>query len=104
MNIVEPLRNKADITLIEDFLATNNKRNRLIFIFGINAGLRISDILALNIGDVKDKQSVVIREKKTGKPLCKSQIEKILKNPFYCGYAKCNEEVYEHIYPKITTL
>ncbi len=67
MNIVEPLRNKTDITLIENFLADNSKRNRLIFVFGINTGLRVSDILALNIGDVKDKQFVVIREKKTGK-------------------------------------
>lgn len=67
MNIVEPIRNKADIVQIENYLATNNKRNRLIFAFGINTGLRVSDILALNIGDVKDKQCIVIREKKTGK-------------------------------------
>ena len=67
MNIVEPIRKKEDIKQVEDFLAKTNKRNRLIFAFGINTGLRISDILALNISDVKDKQSVVIREKKTGK-------------------------------------
>ena len=67
MNIVEPIRKKEYITEIENFLAKTNKRNRLIFVFGINTGLRVSDILALNIGDVKDKQNVVIREKKTGK-------------------------------------
>lgn len=67
MNIVEPLRSKEYIKQIEKFLAKTNKRNRLIFSFGINTGLRVSDILALNIGDVKEKSSVVIREKKTSK-------------------------------------
>ena len=67
MNFVEPIRKKEDITRIEDFLAGTSKRNRLLFVFGINTGLRVSDILALNIGDVKDKNSITIREKKTGK-------------------------------------
>lgn len=67
MNIVEPIRKKEYISAIESFLEKTNKRNRLIFIFGINTGLRVSDILALNISDVKDKQNIVIREKKTGK-------------------------------------
>ncbi|MBR6163721.1 site-specific integrase [bacterium] len=67
MNIVEPIRKKEHISEIETFLAKTNQRNRLIFAFGINTGLRVSDILALNIGDVKDKQNIVIREKKTGK-------------------------------------
>lgn len=67
MNIVEPIRKKEYISAIEAFLEKTSKRNRLIFIFGINTGLRVSDILALNISDVKDKQNIVIREKKTGK-------------------------------------
>ena len=67
MNYVEPLRSKEHITQIEEYLSKINKRDRLIFVFGINTGLRVSDILLLNIGDVKDKKSVVIREKKTGK-------------------------------------
>lgn len=67
MNYVEPLKKREDISKLEEYLAKISKRNRLIFIFGINSGLRVSDILSLNIGDVKDKQSVVIREKKTGK-------------------------------------
>ncbi len=56
MNIVEPLRNKDDISKIEDYLAKINKRNRLIFTFGINTGLRVSDILLLNISDVKNRK------------------------------------------------
>ena len=34
---------------------------------GINCGLRISDILALNVGDVRNKTYIQIIEKKTGK-------------------------------------
>ena len=41
---------------------------------------------------------------KAHKPLCKAQVEKILKNVFYCGYAKRNEEFYEHCYPKIVDM
>lgn len=67
MNIVEPIRKKEYVKQVEEFLAKTNKRDRLIFAFGINTGLRISDILALNIADVKGRQNVIIREKKTGK-------------------------------------
>ena len=45
MNIVEPIRSRKDVARIEKFLEGNSKRNRLIFVFGINTGLRVSDIL-----------------------------------------------------------
>ena len=67
MNYVEPIRKKEDIELVEKYLAKISKRDRLIFAFGINTGLRVSDILGLNVGDVKNKTHVVIREKKTKK-------------------------------------
>ena len=67
MNYVEPIRKKEDIGLVEKYLAKTSKRDRLIFAFGINTGLRVSDILGLNVGDVKNKTHVVIREKKTKK-------------------------------------
>ena len=35
--------------------------------FGTNSGLRISDIVALNVGDVRGKNYIQIVEKKTGK-------------------------------------
>ena len=38
------------------------------YFIGINCGLRVSDILALNVGDVKEKIFIKITEKKTGKP------------------------------------
>ncbi len=66
MNIVEPIKSKADIQKIKKILS-KNKRNLLLFDLGINSGLRISDILALNVCDVKNKEFIEIREKKTGK-------------------------------------
>ena len=66
-NLVEPIKNKKDIEAVEKFLELRSKRNRLIFAFGINTGLRVSDILGLNVEDVEGKNYVEIREKKTGK-------------------------------------
>ena len=66
-NIVEPIKSKKDLERIEEFLEKHSKRNRLIFAFGINTGLRVSDILGLNVEDVECKNYVEIKEKKTGK-------------------------------------
>lgn len=51
---------------IKKYLKERNKRNLLLFVAGINLGLRISDLLQLRVKDVK-KQYVSLREKKTGK-------------------------------------
>lgn len=66
MNIVEPIKNVDDIRKIKEYLS-KNKRNLLLFSLGINSGLRISDILALNVSDVKNKEFIEINEKKTSK-------------------------------------
>ena len=52
MKSVEPIRKLSDIEKIKKYLSTN-PRDRLLFIFGINTGLRISDILKLKVKDVK---------------------------------------------------
>lgn len=39
----------------------------MLFVIGINTGLRISDILKLKVEDVRDKSHIVIKETKTGK-------------------------------------
>ena len=73
MNSVEPIRDIKTIKSIRSILKSQSIRNELLFIFGINVGLRISDILELKIGDlVKSnfktvKEYVIITEKKTGK-------------------------------------
>ena len=48
MNAVDTIKSLDDIR--------KKPRNALLFGFGINSGLRISDILALNVGDVRGKE------------------------------------------------
>ena len=71
---VEPIKNVKDIKRIKQFLlGKQNKRDYLMFVLGINTGLRVGDLLALRIDDVLEpgtvtiKRSVPIREQKTGK-------------------------------------
>lgn len=66
MNVVEPIKDIKDIRKIKAFLS-KNKRDSLLFSFGINSDLRISNILALDVCDAKDKDYVEIKEKKTSK-------------------------------------
>lgn len=81
--LVEPIRDKTQIKAVEDYLAQKSIRNKVLFCFGINSGLRVSDILSLNISDVKNKTHIELCEKKTGKikkfPINK-KLEKLLKD------------------------
>jgi integrase len=65
--LVEPIKDREQLKAVEEYLASKSKRNQLIFAFGINTGLRVSDILGLNVDDVKNKNYIEIKEKKTGK-------------------------------------
>ena len=73
MNIVEPIRSENQIKQIRGNLyRQKNPRDYLMFVFGINSGLRIGDILSLKLADVKDSQGNLkdyldIKEQKTGK-------------------------------------
>ncbi|MBA7523443.1 Tyrosine recombinase XerC [subsurface metagenome] len=73
MNIVEPIRSKSQIMQIRGNLyRQKNPRDFLLFVFGINSGLRIGDCLSLRLRDVKDGQGrlrdfLTIKEQKTGK-------------------------------------
>ena len=67
MSTVEPIRNKKDIQKVEKVLNKQSKRNLLLFVIGTNCGLRISDILKLNVSDVRNKTHIQLTEKKTGK-------------------------------------
>jgi integrase len=73
MNIVEPIRSEDRIRQIKGNLyRQESPRDYLLFVFGINSGLRIGDILSLKLADVKDSQGNLkdyldIKEQKTGK-------------------------------------
>ena len=67
MNTVEPIRDINTVMDIADYLKSKNERDYVMFMFGIYTGLRISDILKFRVRDVKGKDAIYIREKKTGK-------------------------------------
>lgn len=67
MKTVQPIRDKAIINRFKSELLKTGYRNYMLFVIGINTGLRISDILSLKVSDVKDKTHIVITEQKTGK-------------------------------------
>ena len=65
---VEPLRTKKEI---DDFKSAlydlGGARDRFLFTFGINTGLRISDIVPIMVGDVRGKLYTDLSEQKTAK-------------------------------------
>lgn len=67
MNFVEPIRSKKQIEQMKELLRQQSLRDYFLFFIGINTGLRISDILALKVADIKNKSHVILIEKKTGK-------------------------------------
>lgn len=69
---VNALKNKKQIELMKKILKSNNMRDYLLFVMGINVGLRISDLLNIRISDVVNingrvKNEVTIQEGKTDK-------------------------------------
>lgn len=95
MTVVEPIRDRKVIERIENSLKKTNLRDYVLFCLGINSGLRISDILKLDVSDVKDKNYLNLTEKKTGKhkifPI-NSKLKNILK--FYTKNRALNEPLF----------
>ncbi|MEC2075856.1 tyrosine-type recombinase/integrase [Metabacillus fastidiosus] len=71
MQTVQPIKEKEKLEAIKKILRASSIRNELLFVLGINTGLRISDLLSLEIGDVSFRQKaagkIEIKEKKTKK-------------------------------------
>lgn len=67
MNTVQPIRDLDVIHAIQQDLKNENFRNYLMFEIGIYIGIRISDILNIKVKDIKNKDSLKLREKKTNK-------------------------------------
>lgn len=66
MEVVQPIRSKEIIAQFKNVLLHKSYRDYILFVIGINTGLRISDILQLKVEDVKGSH-IVITEKKTNK-------------------------------------
>ncbi|OHR74757.1 site-specific integrase [Bacillus sp. UMB0893] len=86
-NTVEPIRDRDKISEMKEVLLHQSYRNYFLFVFGINSGLRISDIISLRVLDVRYLDYLKVREKKTKKIrkikmtlVLKTEIEKYIKN------------------------
>ena len=66
MNTVQPIRDMDTILDIARYLRKKSERDYVMFVTGIYSGLRISDILKLRVRDVREKDHIYMREKKTG--------------------------------------
>jgi len=98
MSTVEPIRKINDLKKLEKYLKNQSYRDFMLFKFGINLGLRISDLLALNVSDVKGKNFFWIVEKKTKKTK-KVPINKILQKDLklYIKNKKINEPLFSSV-------
>jgi len=96
MNKVEPIRDKEKIKEIKNILKKKSKRNYMLFVLGINTGLRIGDLLKLKVKHVKNKSHIIIKEQKTSKNkqfLINSNLRKEL-NKYIEGMAD-NEHLFQ---------
>ncbi len=67
---VDPIREEKHIKQIKRKLKQNNSRDYLLFVMGINNGLRISDLLKITVGQVRYLdvgETLLIIEQKTNK-------------------------------------
>lgn len=100
MNYVQPIRDKQKIEEMKEELKKSGTRDYLLFVFGINVGLRISDIIKLKAKDVLNvdrtiKKHIEIIEKKTDKRK-RFKINPILAEELY-SYIK-NKDFEEYIF------
>lgn len=65
MKHVMPIRSKEKLGEIKKILRDQSERNYIMFMIGINAALRISDILPLRVRDVRG-ECIILTEQKTG--------------------------------------
>jgi len=105
LNKVEPIRDSRNIEIVKEILKRRNIRDYLMFVLGINTGLRISDLLKLTFQDIindnKIKNQIIIKEKKTGKikqfPITKSAREAITEYLEYIDIYKEKDYLFKSI-------
>lgn len=62
-NKVEPIRDLEKVERMKEYLINQSPRNRFLFSYGINSGLKITDILLVKVEDVKYASHLTIQEK-----------------------------------------
>jgi integrase len=94
---VDPIRSINDVKAISKYLA-DKPRDRLLFIMGVNNGLRCGDLLKLKVNQIKDLKPgeyLEIKESKTGKEnilVINKTVYKVIRN--YLEKLKPQDEEY----------
>lgn len=57
MKLVEPIKSLEDINKIKNYLKLKNLRNYLIFVMGINTGIKTCQMLELRFKDILDDEN-----------------------------------------------
>jgi integrase len=65
MNTVQPIRDKSKIIQIQNYLKLRSQRNYIFFCLGIYSGLRVSDLLKLTVGKVRNQTHIALIPEKT---------------------------------------
>lgn len=92
---VQPIRNLDDIEKMKRWLKKNNERDYIMFLVGINTGLRMGDILSLKTADIlslknKKNKHLKIVESKTR--------NNKNKKPRTISFNSIYDEVYDYAY------
>ncbi len=104
MNIVQPIRSLEKLEEIKEELKKKGTRDYMMFLTGLNSGMRVSDVIKLNVDDVRNsngtmKEHITIIEKKTKKvkkfPLCNNllvEMEKYTRNMAQGEFLFCSRK------------
>ncbi len=100
---VEPIRNKVKIKQMYQYLSGRDLKYGLIYKFGLNTGLRISDILPLKLNQILNSDGsfrdyLVIKERKTKKEK-KIKLNTILRKTITAYVRECHIRYEDYLFP-----
>lgn len=102
MEYVDPIKDIEQINAIKIILQKHSQRDLLLFVLGINTGVKISDLLFLKVEDVWDgtkmKEFLYIRDEKSEEEKAfylNSRVEMVLKTYLAHSSFKCNDFLFK---------
>ncbi|MCM3765997.1 tyrosine-type recombinase/integrase [Neobacillus niacini] len=58
MEYVDPIRDIESIDAIKCILRTQSQRDLLLFVFGINTGIKVNELLSIKVKDIRDEKGI----------------------------------------------
>jgi site-specific recombinase XerD len=58
VEFVEPIRDIESINAVKNILREQSQRDLLLFVFGINTGIKVSELLSIKVEDVRDQYGI----------------------------------------------